>query len=136
MPGRQTATFAILPLACLPENNFIKSFTDNLCLHICSALLEIRGVSVIAYQATKNIWSQHTDLRDLVSQVGSKYAITGGAQLIKRTVRINIQLVDCCTYQQVWSKLYEYPVRASNIFAIQDKLCRNIILQALTQIEK
>jgi TolB-like protein len=127
-----SVTFAILPFICTEEDPQVKSINDSLCLQICSSLLQVEQISVIAYQAVKSLADKYMDLKELGSFVGFNHIITGGTQYLKRTIRINVQIIDCRSYKQIWSNIFECKLTNSNHFDFQDEICQNIINQTRT----
>jgi TolB-like protein len=125
----QNVTFAILPFICTAENPLVQSINDSLCLQICTSLCQVEQISVIAYQAVKNLADKHMDLKELKSNVGFSHIITGGTQYLKPTIRINIQIIDCRSYKQIWSNIFECKLTNSNHFDFQDEICQTIIDQ-------
>ena len=122
--SRESLIIAVLPFICTNCNETEKLFSDSLCLQICSALSLSDEVSVIAYHAVKNLALKYDDLKELGSLIGFNHAITGGIQYIKDQVRINIQIINCNSYMQIWSKIFECKVTTTNLFEIQDQICR------------
>jgi len=125
-------SLAILPFTCTTKSGPAHSFAEGLCLQINSMLMHLDQVSVIAYQAVKALIEVHPDYKELGAAVGFKYIITGGAQFLKDKVRVNIQLIECDTYKQIWSETYERKLTKSNLFAIEDEICK----YAVNQVEE
>src|SRR5215831_5299004 len=130
LPSFDTAIFAVLPFICASENETVRAFSENLCLQITSSLSQVKRISVIAYQAVKNLASRYSDLKEFGSAVGFNHIITRGTQHIKDKVRINIQIINCNSYKQIWSKIFECSLTASNLFDIQDEICQYTVAQA------
>jgi TolB-like protein len=118
---------AILPFICTTKTGAANSFAEGLCLQTNSMLMHLDQVSVIAYQAVKNLVLAHPDYKELGALVGFTYIITGGAQFLKDKVRVNIQLIECHSYKQIWSQTFERRLTKSNLFEIEDELCQHII---------
>jgi TolB-like protein len=120
---------AVLPFICSSKNGLAKSFVDGLCLQISSTLMRLNQVSVIAYQAVKNLVEAQPDYKELGSSVGFNYIVTGGVQLQKNNLRVHIQLVECASYKQMWSDTFERKLNNSNLFKIEDELCWHVVSQ-------
>ena len=125
-------SLAILPFSCTTKSGPAHSFAEGLCLQINSMLMHLDQVSVMAYQAVKPLLEVHPDYKELGAAVGFKYIITGGVQFLKDKVRVNIQLIECDTYKQIWSETYERKLTKSNLFAIEDEICS----YAVNQVEE
>lgn len=126
--------FAIMPLICTTEGRLVKAFNDSLCLQMCSTLAQINQVSVIAYQAIKNL-SAHYDLKELSTMIGFNHIVTGGTQYAKHQLRINIQIIDSRNYKQVWCNIFKYNVATTNYLDILDEICEHTSLQARSLID-
>jgi TolB-like protein len=122
----ENITFAILPFTCAAKTGPAHSFAEGLCLQLNSALMYPDQISVIAYQAVKNLVQTHPDYRELGVSMGFNYIITGGVQFLKDKVRVNIQLIECNSYKQTWCQTFERRVTKSNLFNIQDEICQYV----------
>jgi TolB-like protein len=128
--SRELPTFAILPFHCTTGGDRASSFIDNLCLQICSELSQMKEISVIGYQAIKSLASKSADLSELATLLHFDHIICGGLQYSDKKIRVNIQVIECNTYQQIWSKIFECNTADSSLFDIQDEICRDISGQA------
>ena len=115
-------TLAILPFLCSRQKH-IESFADGLCLQMSSMLTKMSQVSVIAYQAVKGLCEQQRDYKELGSSFGFNHIITGGVQHLGNKIRVNIQLIDCNSYRQLWSETFERTLTQFNSFEVQDEIC-------------
>jgi TolB-like protein len=129
--GRLPATFAILPFHCSSANDLVQSFNDNLCLQICSFLSQADHISVIGYQAVRSLAGKTIDLNVLSSELRFDHIVCGGSQHLKGKLRVTVEIIDCRTYQQIWSKIFECRITNSNVFEVQDDICREIFGQAI-----
>jgi hypothetical protein len=75
-PG-EPVTFAILPFICTSDGKLLNAFNDSLCLQMCSTLSQTNQLSVIAYQALKNLSITYTDIKELGALMGFTHIITG-----------------------------------------------------------
>lgn len=131
-PGRaakDAITFAILPFHCTSEHELVRSFSDTLCLQICTALSQMKQVSVLGYQVVKSMAARHVDLKELSSVLRFNHIITGSVQHLHQTVRVNVQMINCESYQQTWSRMLECKASASKVFQIQDTICEELMTQ-------
>jgi len=128
----ENITVAILPFMCASKGNLARSFADGLCLQLSSMAMRLSQISVIAFQAIKNLVDAQSDYKELGASVGFDYVITGGVQFLKNKVRVNVQLIECASYKQVWSETFEREITASNLFEIEDEICQ----YAINQVEE
>jgi len=120
-------TIAVCPFSCLPSELQSQQFADNLCLELSSSLLHFTSLSVIAYQATRHLSANHLDLKEFNNAMNCRYLISGGIQTAGEMMRVNVQLIDCGNFNQSWAEIYECKLSNSNIFELQDTICRHII---------
>jgi TolB-like protein len=118
---------AILPFACTTKAGPARAFAEGLCLQLNSSLVHLDQISVIAYQVIKNLAQIHPDYRELGACMGFNYVITGDAQFLKDKMRVNIQFIECNSYKQTWSQTFERKLTKSNLFDIEDDICRHVI---------
>ncbi len=129
--GSLRAIFAILPFHCSTSSDLVQSFNDSLCLQICSSLSHADHISVIGYQAVKSLFGKTIDLNELSSELHFDHIVCGGSQYLKGKLRVTVEIIDCRTYQQIWSKIFECRIINSNLFDVQDNICREIFGQAI-----
>jgi TolB-like protein len=120
-------TLAILPFSCTTKTGPARSFAEGLCLQLNSTLMHLDQISVIAYQAVKNLAQSHPDYRELGSAIGFNYIITGGVQFLRDRMRVNLQMIECNSYKQTWSQTFERKLTKSNLFEIEDEICQHVI---------
>jgi TolB-like protein len=120
---------AVLPFICSSKPGPTKSFADGLCLQITTKLMRLQQISVISYQAIRNLVEAQTDYKELGASIGFNFIITGGTQLLKNKLRVTLQLMETASYKQIWSETFERKITGSNLFEIQDELCRYVVDQ-------
>jgi len=126
-PDEDNIVLAILPFTCITKTGPAHAFAEGLCLQLNSSLMHLDQISVIAYQAVKNLAQTHPDYRELSTSIGFNNIITGGVQFLKNKMRVNIQLIDCASYRQTWSQTFERRLTKSNLFDIEDEICQKVI---------
>jgi TolB-like protein len=120
---------AVLPFLYTTKHAPTKSFAEGLCLQMNSMLTRVKHISVIAYQALKNLDSLHPDYRAMGNSLGFNHVITGGVQSLGYKVRVSIQLIDCITYRLQWSETFERQLTRSNFFELEDEICLRVVGQ-------
>lgn len=121
----ETLTLAILPFLSSLEKS-IENFADGLCMQLASELMKLSQVSVVAYKAIRNIAEAKSDYSDLYFHFKCNYLVTGCVQQSKDKIRINVNVVDCKNYTEIWSETFERKLNKSNIFTIQDEIIHSI----------
>lgn len=118
---------AILPFTCTTKTGPANSFAEGLCLQLNSTLMHLDQISVIAYQAVKNLAQTHPDYRELGASIGFNYIVTGGVQFLKDKARVNVQLIECASYKQTWCQTFERKLTKSNLFEVEDEICQHVV---------
>ena len=116
-------TLAVLPFIGCEGEDAQWSFGENLCLQLCCSLMRLGKVDVIAYQAVRIAAAANPDFRALSESFGLTHILTGGTQRHKDIIRVNIQVIECRCYRQLWSDTVEYGISQSDGFDIQDAIC-------------
>ena len=122
--------FAILPFNYNAANEATRTFLDDLCLQISSALSQVKPISVMSYQVVKSMAGSYGDLKELSSLLHFNHIISVGAQYQQKKSRVNIQIIDCHYYRQIWSRVFDCTITDSNLFEVQDGICQVIANQA------
>jgi TolB-like protein len=120
-PGRMTV--AVLPFIGLDEEGAQWTSGQNLCLQLCCSLMRLEGVDVVAYQAVRTAMGVNPDYRALCVSFGLTHILTGGIQRHKDIIRVNIQVIECSCYHQLWSETVEYGISQYDVFDLQDSIC-------------
>lgn len=121
IPGRMT--LAVLPFIGFEGEDPQWCFGENLCLQLCCSLMRLEKVDVIAYQAVRTAAAANPDFRALSESFGLTHILTGGTQRHKDIIRVNIQVIECRCYRQLWSDTIEYGIAQFDVFDIQDAIC-------------
>jgi TolB-like protein len=121
--GSGRMTLAVLPFIGFDAEGSQWSFGENLCLQLCCSLMRLDNLDVIAYQAVRTAAATNPDLRVLSESFGLTHILTGGAQRYKDIIRVNIQMIECHCYRQLWTDTIEYGVTQFDVFDIQDAIC-------------
>jgi TolB-like protein len=114
---------AVLPFIGLEGEEGQWSFGENLCVQLCCSLMRLEKVDVIAYQAVRTAAAANPDFRALSESFGLTHILTGGTLRHKDIIRVNIQVIECRCYRQLWSNTIEYGITQFDVFDIQDAIC-------------
>jgi serine/threonine protein kinase len=115
---------AVLPLANLsadPENEY---FSDGMTEEIIGALSKVPGLQVASRISCFSFKGKEVDLRQVGEKLGVGSVLTGSVRKIGNRIRINAQLVNVESGNNLWSETYDRQLE--DVFAIQDELSRAI----------
>lgn len=128
----EISAFAIMPFICSRTGGPVQSFADGLCLQLCSSLASLHNMNVTAYHAVKSLASNDCDLKHLGATMGFSHVVTGGVQYSNDKIRVNVHIIECSSYKQIYSETYERRISSTNAFDIQDEIC----MQTIKKIEE
>ena len=80
-----------------------------------------------SFQMIKNLSEKTLDLRELADTIGAEFILTGGVETFKDRVRVSIELVKACTFEQIWSDSFDKRISQSNLFDLQDEITKSAL---------
>ena len=120
---------AVMPFSYFENQASILSMAEGLASGLSTELASMENLSVIAYNPIRFLDDRPVYLRELILKAGAQYLFTGDLQCQDNRVRVNIQMVNAHTYEQIWSHLFEYVLTETNMFEIQDKIVKRVLHQ-------
>ncbi|HEY6977526.1 MAG TPA: FlgO family outer membrane protein [Chitinophagaceae bacterium] len=119
-------------IAVMPFRHFEKDatkilFADGLGVQLSTVLSGFKNLSIIAYYTMRRMAESSLDIKEIASALGAQYVITGDIQSQKERVRVNVQLINTETSEQVWSRMFEFRLTAANMFDAEDNIVREIV---------
>ncbi|MBG1232218.1 winged helix-turn-helix domain-containing tetratricopeptide repeat protein [Aestuariivirga litoralis] len=123
-PGDRPS-LAVLPFTNLgsdPEQDF---FSDGITSDIIIELSRWRRLSVRSRSASFPFRATQTDLSLIARQLKVRYVVDGSVRRTADRIRINVELVDVESGNQVWSEKFD--CAANEIFSVQDQVVRTIV---------
>lgn len=103
-------------------------FVDGLTEDLTTELSRASGLFVIARTSAFAYKGKAMDVREIARQLGVRYLLQGSARRADARVRINAQLVDALSGEQLWAERFDRELAA--VFAVQDEVAGHIV-QAL-----
>jgi TolB-like protein len=82
---------------------------------------------VISRSSTLRYANETADVRAVGKTLGARYVMEGSLRLAGSMLRVAVQLVDASTGAHLWAETYDRPLRAEDIFALQDDLVPRIV---------
>jgi len=116
---------AVLPFANMsadPENEY---FSDGMTEEIIGALSKVPGLQVASRISCFAFKGKEVDIRQVGEKLGVGSVLTGSVRKIGNRVRINAQLVNVESGNNLWSETFDRQLE--DVFAIQDELSRAIV---------
>jgi adenylate cyclase len=117
-------------IAVLPFNNFSTDpeqgyFADGMTEDLITDLSQVAGIFVIAHNSSFTYKDKPIKVQQVAEELGVRYVLEGSVRREGDQMRINAQLVDALTGHHLWAERYDGS--ASEVFALQDKVIRQIV---------
>ena len=116
---------AVLPFHNLSGDAAQDYFADGMTDDLITDLTKISGLFVIARDSSFNYKGQTTDIAELGDLLKVGYVVRGSVRRANGTVRVNAQLMDTATGNQLWAERYDGNI--GDRFGLQDKITEEIV---------
>lgn len=125
-------SLAVLPFSNFSGDSTQEYFADGLTDDLITDLSKISGLLVIARNSTFTYKDKPVDVQTVARELGVKYVLEGSARRVDDQVRVNAQLIDAATGGHLWAERYDDTL--ANIFALQDKITRKIVVALAVEL--
>jgi TolB-like protein/DNA-binding winged helix-turn-helix (wHTH) protein len=118
-------SIAVLPFANLSSDPQQDYFSDGITDDLITDLSRLPGLFVIDRNSTFAYKGKASTVREVGRELGVKYVLEGSARRAANRVRINVELVDASTGDQVWAQRYDQQL--VDVFALQDEIVQSLV---------
>jgi adenylate cyclase len=118
-------SIAVLPFANLSGDPQQAYFSDGITDDLVTDLSRLPGLFVIDRSSTFTYKGKAVRALEVGRELGVKYVLEGSARKAADRVRINVQLVDASTGNEIWAQRYDK--RMNDIFALQDEIVQSLV---------
>jgi adenylate cyclase len=125
LPLPDKPSIAVLPFANLSGDPQQEYFSDGITDDLVTDLSRVPGLFVIDRSSTFAYKGKPAKAQEVGRELGVKYILEGSARKTADRVRINVQLVDASTGDQVWTQRYDRQLH--DIFALQDEIVQSLV---------
>lgn len=132
-------TIAVLPFHNLSGQEEDAFFTDGMHFQLITQLTKLGGVSVKGLTSVLVYRDSPRNNRQIGEELDARYIVDGGVQRAGETVRMNIQLTDATSDEQIWAETYDRTLSTEAIFQIQSEIVERVaeaVRAAVTPEEK
>jgi TolB-like protein len=127
-PAVSAAFIAVLPFADLSPAKDQEYFSDGIAEEILNVLANVSGLEVASRTSSFQFKGQEKIGVPLIAkQLGVRHILEGSVRKAGDTIRITAQLIDAGDDRHLWSKTFDRPLTAENIFEIQDEIATAIV---------
>ena len=121
----QRPAVAVLPFANLSGDPSQDYFADGVTEALTTNLAKLSGLDVIARNSAYAYKGRPVVLADVARDLGVRYVVEGSVQRVGEQIRINAQLIDTTTGNNLWANRFNRG--AAEVFAVQDEMSRDIV---------
>jgi adenylate cyclase len=125
LPLPDEPSIVVLPFANMSDDPAQDYFADGLTEDLTTDLARISGLFVISRNAASTYKGRAVKPAQVAEELGVRYILEGSVRRVDDGLRINAQLVDAISGGHLWAERYDGTF--GNVFALQDKVIRNIM---------
>lgn len=131
VPGKPSiAVMAFDNLNNDPSQDYL---SDGLSESILTALSRFADFFVVARNSSFSYKDSPADARQVAEELGVRYIVEGGVQIVGERLRVTSQLIDATTGQNIWADSYDRDLQ--DIFSVQDEITRTVASLLSTNID-
>ena len=125
-------SIAVLPFVNISSDKEQEYFSDGITEEILNALASVKELKVAGRTSSFAFKGQNQDLRRIGELLGVDHILEGSVRKSGTAVRITAQLVQVEDGFHMWSDTYDREL--TDIFAIQDEIAAEILIQLKAQL--
>jgi TolB-like protein len=126
-------SIAVLPFDNLSSDPGQQYFSDGITDDVITELSRFRSLFVIARQSSFAFRGQAITVQRIARELGVAYVVEGSVRRDGDRVRINAQLVDAASGNQLWAERYDRVLL--DIFAVQDEVAQSVAAAVSGRVE-
>ena len=132
-PKSEIPAIAVLPFKNLSEDPEQEYFSDGVTNDIITDLSKFRNLFVIASNTVFTYKGKSVKITELGKELSVQYVLEGSVQAAGERVRINSQLIDATTGNQIWAQRYDRSKK--DLFTLQEEIIQTIVRTLAIKIE-
>lgn len=125
LPLPEKPSIAVLPFTNMSGDPEQEYFADGLVEEIITALSKISKLFVVARNSTFIYKGQAVDVKRVGREQGVRYVLEGSLRKAGNRLRVTAQLIDAASGHHLWAERYDR--EASDVFAVQDEIAREVV---------
>ena len=127
LPLPDKPSIAVLPFANMSGDPEQQYFSDGITEQIITSISKVPYIFVIARQSSFSFRDKQLTVQQIAKKLGVRYILEGSLQRSGERLRINAQLIDATNSgHHIWAENYDR--KLDDIFAVQDDICKNIMV--------
>lgn len=125
-------SIAVLPFENMSLGDENKYFTAGMHDDLLTYLSKLKDLKVISRTSVTNLKNSDLSIPEIGSLLGVAHIMEGSVRRINDQVRINVQLIEAESDNNIWSEIYDLELTTEKIFQTQSEIAEEISNQ-LTQ---
>jgi adenylate cyclase len=117
-------SIAVLPFHCMASDQMMEFMSDGLTEDITTLLARVPGFFVICRDSAFAYKNQRIDARQVASDLGVRYVVTGSVREMGEKALVSAELIDGNTGTRLWGDRFDSTREA--IFELHDEITRTI----------
>ena len=124
----------VMPFSNLSGDPEQEYFSDGITESIILNLSSFNGLNVKSRHASFAFKHTTKSIDDIAAELGVQYIVEGSIRILGNKVRINVQLDDTGSGNQIWGKRFDYDL--ADLFKLEEELSLTIAGTVSTRIDK
>ncbi len=125
LPLPSRPSIAVLPFHNMSNDPEQDYFADGIADDIITGLSQFHDLFVISRNSSFSFRGGAVDIKEVGRELGVRYVLEGGFRMADAQLRINTQLVEAESGNQLWAEKYDG--KLSDIFALQDEITMRVV---------
>ncbi|MCM2310945.1 MAG: TIR domain-containing protein [Steroidobacteraceae bacterium] len=130
---RGRVAICVLPFANLSGDPSQQTFSDGITSDIITELARWRLLAVRSRSASFRFRGDAVDIDKVARELHVRYVVAGSVRRLGERIRINVELVDTETGNQVWAERFDRP--QSDLFDVQDQVVQRIVSTLVGRVQ-
>lgn len=125
-------SIAVLPFQNISGDKEQEYFADGITDDLINDLSKVSGLLVIARNSVFTYKNKPVKLMKVADELGVRYVVEGSVRRAADRVRVNVQLAEAESGEQLWADRFDRPIR--DVFAVQDEVVGQIVSALAVQL--
>jgi len=125
-------SIAVLPFDNMSGDPDQEYFADGMTEDLITDLSKVSGLFVVARNSSFAYKAKAVDVRTVAAELGVRYILQGSIRKLGDRVRINAQLIDAKTGENLWAERYDRPF--NDVFKLQDEVGAKVVTALSVQL--
>ena len=133
-PFHNKASIAVLPFKNLSDDPAQAYFSVGITNDLITDLSKFHDLVVLASNKGFKYIGKSVDPVKVGQELGARYILDGSVQKSGTQVRINVQLIDATTAQNIWADRYDRKIK--EIFELQDEIIETVVRKLALKVDE